>query len=162
VPVLSDPLWSEDIEALANELVGKAANPDIRRLARNVATAQIEVHRVRAARHQVLFKAMDDPEWDTYANQKAKDRAVIRCLRTTGAFTPMPREVVEFVDSHPQGAEKFAMILEARRHELFALDRYERRALSKRKFAIRALDEARRLAAPAQASPRPRPADQGE
>jgi len=65
----------------------------------------------------------------------------------------MPKDVVEFMYSRPQGAEKFAMIQEERLHELIVLDRYERRALSKRKFAIRALDEARRLAANRKARP---------
>ena len=38
--------------------------------------------------------------------------------------------------------EKFATIVEDRIRELAALDRYERRALSKRKSAIRAFDSA--------------------
>ena len=38
--------------------------------------------------------------------------------------------------------EKFATIVEDRTRELAALDRYERRAISKRKSAIRAFDSA--------------------
>jgi hypothetical protein len=43
----------------------------------------------------------------------------------------------------PEGAEKFALILSNTSRKLTALDRYEKRALSRRKFAIRALDKAR-------------------
>ena len=43
----------------------------------------------------------------------------------------------------PQGAEKFAHILSDLAPKLVAIDRYERRALSRRKFAIRDFDAAR-------------------
>jgi hypothetical protein len=49
----------------------------------------------------------------------------------------------------PEGAEKFAYILSDLRLQLIAMDRYERRALSRRKFAIRAFDLATRQAAKA-------------
>ena len=69
VPALSDPLLSKAIDALATELAGEPANADIRKLARNVAMAVFEVGRIRAARFQLLFMAMEDPEWDSHANQ---------------------------------------------------------------------------------------------
>jgi hypothetical protein len=49
------------------------------------------------------------------------------------AMTPMPEE--------PQ---KTATIQSQETKQLVAMDRYERRALSRRKFAIREFDEARR------------------
>ncbi len=56
----------------------------------------------------------------------------------------MPDDVAEFLYSKPEGPSKFATILSDTARELVAMERYERRALSRRKFAIRALDEARR------------------
>lgn len=53
----------------------------------------------------------------------------------------MPYHVVEFLDSKPRGPLKLAMILSDKARRLLAIDRYERRALSRRKFAIRAYDE---------------------
>jgi hypothetical protein len=44
----------------------------------------------------------------------------------------------------PQGPHKFAIIISEEAKRLLAMDRYERRALSRRKFAIRAFDAARR------------------
>ncbi|HLG81262.1 MAG TPA: hypothetical protein VKY22_09605 [Bradyrhizobium sp.] len=101
---MSDPLLSKATDALATKVAGEPANAEIRELARNVATAVLEVCRIRAARFQLLFKAMDDPEWDTRANQQAKNRAVFRRARGAGALAPMPKEVLEYVYSRSEGA----------------------------------------------------------
>jgi hypothetical protein len=72
---------------------------------------------------------MSIPKYDSEANLRKKDQMVIRCLRTTGAFAPMPDDVVEFVYSWLEGPEKFATILMDKVHQWLLLDRYERRAL---------------------------------
>jgi hypothetical protein len=62
----------------------------------------------------------------------------------------MPDEVMEFLNSKPEGPYKFATILADKAPQLLALDRYERRALSRRKSALRAFDVAgrRKLTSP--------------
>ena len=50
----------------------------------------------------------------------------------------------EVIGKPPQGPEKFMYILADFPKRLNAMDRYERRALSRRKFAIRELDALRR------------------
>jgi len=60
------------------------------------------------------------------------------------AGIPLPASVKNFLTTTPQGPAKFATILSEETKQLLAMDRYERRALSRRKFAIRAFDEARR------------------
>ena len=49
--------------------------------------------------------------------------------------------LVAILTSTPQGPLKLATILSQEAKQLLAMDRYERRALSRRKSAIRAFDE---------------------
>jgi hypothetical protein len=141
LPVYSHPLLSEEVETLAREIAGPGANMEIQEFARQVAEAQIDLDRVRYARHQLLSQALADPYSEPRANIRAK-MALLRC------HAPDPPEETA-VKLPPQGSDKFATILSEETKQLRAMDRYERRALSRRKFAIRALDEARRRAAAA-------------
>ena len=54
LPVYSNPALSEEVEMLACEIAGAAANAEIQGPARRVAEAQIDLRRVRYARHQLL------------------------------------------------------------------------------------------------------------
>jgi hypothetical protein len=144
LPVYSDPVWSEELEALARKIVGTDANPEIQELARRIAEAQIDLRRVRYARHQLLSQALSDPDYESDGMIRKKAALAIRILRRSDLGAPMPDNIMEFLSSKPQGPYKFAAILADKARQLLALDRYERRALSRRKFAIRAFDAAGR------------------
>jgi hypothetical protein len=140
VPVFSDPVFSEQVDALARAIAGPDAGAAVLALARQIADAEIDLRRVRDARHQLLNRALRDPGYESEARVREKQALVCRCLRVDGPVTPMPDHVVEFLDSKPEGPVKLAMILSDKARQLRAMDRYERRALSRRKSAIRAYD----------------------
>jgi hypothetical protein len=141
VPVLSDPVLFEAVDTLARKIVGPGVDAKIQELARRVAEAEIDLNRARYARQRLLNRALRDPDYESEARVREKDALVLRCMRVDGPFTPMPYDVVEFLDSKPRGPLKLAVILSDKARRLLAIDRYERRALSRRKFAIRAYDE---------------------
>jgi hypothetical protein len=106
LPVLADPSLAAQAEALARAMAGANASPRLLDLARRVAEAQLDLARVRRARHDLMSRAGADG-WPV-------------------APSPVGRR-------------------------LAAIDRYERRSLSRRKFAVRAYDAAQALlAAPPQ------------
>ena len=84
--------------------------------------------------------SLSDPDYESEAMLGKKAALAIRILRRSDLDTPMPDEVMEFLSSKPQGPTKFGPILADKGLQLLALDRYERRALSRRKFASRAFD----------------------
>ena len=112
-------------------------------LARRVAEAQIDLQRVRYARQQFLSDRLANPNYYSLARVR-KQFSLIR--RLLGPHPPeIPSDVLsEDLDTAPlHGPRKFAAILSEEAERLRTIDRYERRALSRRKFAIRALDLAR-------------------
>jgi len=65
LPVYSDPVLSEEVEALAREIIGTDSNPEIQEVARRIAEAHIDLRRVRHARHQILSQALIDPDYES-------------------------------------------------------------------------------------------------
>jgi hypothetical protein len=137
--VCSNPALSEEVETLAREIAGPDANAETQDLARQVAEAQIDLRRVRYARHKLLSDALADPHYDNWREKWA----VLRSLRRENA-PDLPVENLAAFPNTPQGPHKFATFLSQEAKQLLAMDRYERRALSRRKSAIRAFDETHR------------------
>jgi hypothetical protein len=141
---------TSEVEAFACEIAGAGASPEIQEIARRIAEAQIDLKRVRYVRHDLISRALCDPNYDSRSNKKKKAALTIWLVRNYCRTGDIPDDKLRFVESKPEGPQKFTTILTEFAQQLAAIDRYERRALSRRKFAIRAFDAARKcLTAPA-------------
>ena len=77
------------------------------------------------------------------ADTREKFKVSKQLLTPKLADVPVPAFAEKYLITTPEGTAKFAKFLSEGVKQLLAMDRYERRALSRRKFAIRAFDEAR-------------------
>jgi hypothetical protein len=149
LPVVVDPALADEVAALARAIAGPDANADQQRLARQVAEAEVDLRRVLQARHHLLSNTGGDPGHQHQADTPGQGRGpadLIRLLRKAAANTAsaaaestVPKPAAPAPDPH----EQLALALTHSAKRMHAFDRYERRARSRRKFAIRALDQAR-------------------
>ena len=144
-------MLAPEVEALANKISGPYADAETLDWARRIAEAQVDLNRVRTRRRRLLTRVLVDPYYQPRHVQRQRLRLLNAVL--TGRY---PRNLPVDVDAvkemvspePPEGEEKLAVFLMEGISELAALDRYERRALSRRKAAIRNFDAARASAQP--------------
>jgi hypothetical protein len=157
--VLRDRIATLEIEDLTRKICGSrpgnqtdkegakgidaAVDREFAQIARRIAEAQVDLLRVRRARHDLISRAFADPHFRPGKGL----HAWIRLLAKAGAYLKqglaLPQDMRDAIEVKPQGAEKLALILSDASAELARMDRHERRALWRRKYAIREFDAAR-------------------
>jgi hypothetical protein len=120
---------ANEANALAHCLVGSNVSPAVLTAALRIAEAQIDLVQVRAVRHRLIAPGLSD---EGYGSQ---------------TYTAMPTRKMLQVTQGPATSEKFMFVLSDAAKQLRALDRYEARALARRKRASEDLDTIRILEA---------------
>jgi hypothetical protein len=145
LPVLQDPVLAPEVSRLAAAI--SSGTDELFELAVPIAEAQVVLLRARRLRSELIDRALQDPQFTLRANSARYVRLMGQMVRAVAAgrySAAVERQAKEWLDLSSESAlERHARALKELTGELAKLDRYERRALSRRKLAIRRFDAAR-------------------
>ena len=127
------------MRTLARAIAGENASEEQRELACQVAAAQIDILRVRRARLNLLKQHLADENFQSRSSVTLSK--IIADIPAKYKVAPVPSLIADF-KRKPTGDDKLATIISDFTGKLMQFDRYERRALSRRKVAIMAFDRA--------------------
>ena len=133
--IYADEGLAAEVETMARRIGGDALRPEFFDIARAVAEAQVGVERVRRCRGRLLFKAMSASRVPPRLGSGIEESAQVSQSEGTGVAGEDMRGVVGEDVTRAVDADVTTMVC-----ELDRLDRYQRRALSRRKSAIRKSD----------------------
>ena len=146
VPIAEFDVFSPEVERLAEAIGGtQLGDAQLERHVRLVAEAQVDMLRVRQARDRFLADKLGQSDYQKRSTVRLKQGLLRRNLLGRMTGIPFFQGIIDSLDQFPEGAEKFALILQQESRQLAVFDRYENRARRRRNRAIRALDEARLL-----------------
>ena len=123
IPVESDQVLCEQMQALTRQIAGADTSIHIQILARRIAEAQLDLLRVRCARHRLLSEEPNNPDYLSPAIMRKKFTAMVRFARAVEADKPLSANIIETLGSRPESPFKLATIVSENAPELQALDR---------------------------------------
>ena len=147
IPIWSDPTLGPQAEVISRRIVGPGASDETLERARRIGAAQSDLIRVRARRRELIRRLLEDPEYRSQSARQLRSR-LIKKMDKYGTIVSNflgHEKLNQILSPEPlEGNEKLFAVVDDTAKELARLDRYERRALSRRKTAIRDFDKIRR------------------
>jgi hypothetical protein len=140
LPVVSDSPLYEEVMALAAQIAGAGADPERQELARRIAEAHVDLGRIRRLRYLIISRALSDPDYSSRKGWHKKLTVALRVVERCSRSEQVPDYEAKLLFSRLAEPERFAAALAGLARGLPALERYERRVLSRRKSATRAFD----------------------